>query len=578
MWIVRKEISLQGWLRHYWIGVTAVLVVICLTAQSYILTTLTRRTEETIQKTVRIVQEDIESSLDGVDSFLYESLYSGNQQTAPRLFRSLRLETDPIALGEVRSSVLTSLRSVISWSDMVDFIIVCTEREDGLQWLEVGQNSDYPIRRQVKAYFNEKIGRGELADLQRYMVYSGSSGNYMLRTMRIDSSYLIVCVSQARLLRMLQYAEYAGPGIVFVAELDGTVVSASDSVIESLSPENEGTYITLNGRRYLQTGYVSGRSGYYFGILTPRQNIVGEMRVFYVVFFLIFVGMLILVPLLFAAMNRYVGKPVNAIAGTMEQVAEGDLDLAVSVNSHIQELGQLARSFNHMISRIKQLTIEKYEGQLAVQKATMQYLQLQIKPHFYANMFNIICSLAQRRDYDAIQKVSIAVVSYSRYMFRDAEEMVELWRELEHVDNYLEIQRIRYPDRIRCTIDVPEELREALVPPFIIEGFVENSVKYAASPETGFEVFVRARTDEKKDVLFLEIRDTGRGYSEEILRADWKDENDEGHIGLSNIYHRLKIVYDKKADMQIRNDGGAVTTIQIPYIAADGIDMDDDVE
>lgn len=571
MGIVRKEISLQGWLRHYWIGVTAVLVVICLTAQSYILTTLTRRTEETIQKTVRIVQEDIESSLDGVDSFLYESLYSGDQRTAQQMFRSLRLEMDPIALGEVKLSVLTSLSNVISWSDMVDFIIVCTEREDGLHWLEVGQNSNYPVRRQVKSYFDDRISHGELSDLQRYMVYSG----YMLRTMRIDSSYLIVCVSQTRLLRMLQYA---GSGTVFVAELDGTVISASDSAVERLSPEDEGTYITLNGQRYLQTGYVSSRSGYYFGILTPRQNIVGEIWIFYVVFLLIFVGMLILVPLLFAAMNRYVGKPVNAIAGTMEQVAEGDLDLTVSVDSRIQELGQLARSFNHMIGRIKRLTIEKYEGQLAVQKATLQYLQLQIKPHFYANIFNIICSLAQSQDYDAIQKVSIAVVSYSRYMFRDAEEMVELWRELEHVDNYLAIQRIRYPDRIRCTVDVPEELREALVPPFIIEGFVENSVKYASSPETGFEIFVRACTDEKKDTLFLEIRDTGRGFSEDILRADWKHDNDEGHIGLSNVYHRLKIVYDKKADMQIRNDGGAVTTIQIPYIAADGIDMDDDVE
>lgn len=175
-------------------------------------------------------------------------------------------------------------------------------------------------------------------------------------------------------------------------------------------------------------------------------------------------------------------------------------------------------------------------------------------------MFNIICSLAQSRDYDAIQRVSIAVVSYSRYMFRDAEEMVELWRELEHVYNYLEIQRIRYPDWVRCTVDVPEELRGALVPPFVIESFV------------------RACTDEKKDTLFLEIRDTGRGYSEEILRADWKQENDESHIGLSNVYHRLKIVYDEKADMQVRNDGGAVTTIRIPYIAADGIDMDDEVE
>ena len=569
---------MQGWLRRYWTGVTAVLVVICLAAQSYILMTLTQRTEETIQKTVHIVQEDIESSLDGVDSFLYESLYSGNQQTVSQLFRSLRTETDPISLGMTKKWILTSLGNVISWSDMVDFILVCTEREDGLHWLEVGQESNYPVRRQVKSYFDERIGREELADLQRYMVYSGSHGNCMLRMMRIDSSYLIVCVSRAKLLRTLQYAQYAGPGIVFVAELDGTVIFASDGVKERLSPEDEGTYITLNGRRYLQTGYVSSRSGYYFGILTPRQNIVGEIRVFYVMFLLIFVGMLVLVPLLFAAMNRYVGKPVNAIAGTMEQVAEGDLDLAVSADSRIQELGQLVRSFNHMISQIERLKIEKYEGQLAVQKATLQYLQLQIKPHFYANMFNIICSLAQRRDYDSIQRVSIAVVSYSRYMFRDAEEMVELWRELEHVDNYLEIQRIRYPDRIRCTVEVPEELRGALVPPFIIEGFVENSVKYASSPETGFEIFVRACTDEKKDTLFLEIRDTGRGYSEEILRADWKNVNDEGHIGLSNIYHRLKIVYGEKADMQIRNDGGAVTTIRIPYIAADCIDMDDEVE
>ena len=572
---MRKEISLQGWLQRYWIGVTAVLAVICLAAQSYILTTLTQRTEQTIQKTVRIVQEDIESSLDGVDSFLYESLYSGDQQTAPQMFRSLRSETNPIALGMTKKTVLSSLRNVISWSGMVDFIIVCTQREDGLHWLDVGHDGDYPIRRQMKSYFNVKISSGELADLRRYMVYSGSDGNYMLRMMHIDGSYLIVCVSQTRLLRMLQYA---GPGIVFVSELDGMVISASDGITERLSPENEGTYITLNGRRYLQTGYVSSRSGYYFGILTPRQNIAGDIWVFYVVFLLIFVGMLIIVPLLFATMNRYVGKPVNAIAGTMEKVAEGDLDLTVSVDSRIQELGQLARSFNHMISQIKRLTIEKYEGQLAIQKATLQYLQLQIKPHFYANMFNIICSLAQRRDYDVIQRVSIAVVNYSRYMFRDAEEMVELWRELEHVDNYLDIQRIRYPDRIRCTVDVPEELREALVPPFIIEGFVENSVKYASYSGTGFEIFVRVCTDEKKDTLFIEIRDTGQGYSEEILRNDWKDENDESHIGLSNIYHRLKIVYDKKADMQIRNDGGAVTTIRIPYIAADGVDIDEEME
>lgn len=104
-------------------------------------------------------------------------------------------------------------------------------------------------------------------------------------------------------------------------------------------------------------------------------------------------------------------------------------------------------------------------------------------------MFNIIYSLAQRQDYDAIQKVSTAVVAYSRYMFRDASEMVELWRELEHV---------------------------------------------------------RVSLDGDGETLVIEIRDNGMGYSENALSSDWRNhEIDGGHIGLTNIYVHLRLHHEK---------------------------------
>ena len=138
----------------------------------------------------------------------------------------------------------------------------------------------------------------------------------------------------------------------------------------------------------------------------------------------------------------------------MHEIEEGDFDSAMELRTPITEFNSLAASFNHMVERIKLLKFENYESELRTQKATMQYLQLQIKPHFYANLLNIIYSLAQSKDFDTIQRVSKAIVNYSRYMFRDATELVELKRELEFLDCYMEIQEIRYRKQIQLEKDV----------------------------------------------------------------------------------------------------------------------------
>lgn len=71
--------------------------------------------------------------------------------------------------------------------------------------------------------------------------------------------------------------------------------------------------------------------------------------------------------------------------------------------------------------------------------------------------------------------------------------------------------------------------------------------------------------------MTLVIRDNGTGYPEELLASDWKHEGEEGHIGLTNVCRRLRLIYGEKADIRLFNERGAVTMIRIPYIAMDGM-------
>lgn len=573
---MKKEITLQNWLRGYWIGIFLFLMIVYFLSQSYMLMMLTARAEEGIRKSIYIAEKGIEDSLEIVDSFIYESLYSGTTQSTSQLYHSLKDETDPVELLSARDSVTTSLQSLVSWSDMIDFIMIDTDREDEHAWLEAGNSDNYTARREVKQLIREKIEKGELQDLQRYMICNGELGNYMLRLLKIESSYFVVCVSENEILKTLQSAAYSDDSIAFAAETGGTVIFESELTACVLSPEQEGTYITIGEKEYLQTGYVSDKTGYYFGMLTTKDSITSDMWVFRMIFFLMFLFLMVMIPASFSVIHFYVEKPIEKMAGAMKQIEEGELDTTVEESTRISELGQLVHAFNHMIGRVKKLKIEKYEVQLEVQKATMQYLQLQIKPHFYANMLNIVYSLAERKDYSTIQRISNAIVNYSRYMFHDASELVELQREMEHIRYYMEIQEIRYMMQIACEVEVPEDAMSALIPPFIIQSFVENSVKYAFSTKRSCKIAIHVNTDEEKEYLFLRISDNGEGYSEELLHLDWNEKNEEGHIGLTNVYRRLKLIYDEKADIWLSNENGAVAVIRVPYIAVDNQDFEED--
>jgi sensor histidine kinase YesM len=570
-----KKTALQKWLRRYWILTALFFAVLFLFLHITLVRSITSRTEDNIRKSISVSAGGIEKSLQMVDGFVNEGLYSNTTQQASHLYYELRNETNPLSLISARSSVLNSLQSITTWSPMIDYIMLYTDRSDEFKWLESGSGDSILIRDRIMDRWSENFEKGDDSSIRRYMIWPDEEGNQMLRVLKVSGSYLIVGVSGQEIINTLKAASFDGDSIVFAADADGSIIFSSIPIDCTVEAQDEGNYITVNGSKYLQTGYLSDQSGYYFGTLTKRTSIMKDTFSFDIIYAFVSLFILILIPISMVLIRKNIEKPIEKIADTMNEISEGDLEAQVEDEFKIKELDVLVKAFNHMISRIGALKIEKYEMELEAQKATMQYLQQQTKPHFFANVLNIIYSLAERRDYETIQRMSKAIVNYSRYMFKDTRELVELDKELEHLSYYMEIQEIRYMKQIDVSLDIADDLKSCLVPPFIILTFVENSVKYAFSTQKNCRIFVTASADDRKEYLTLCIRDNGAGYPERILSRSFEELSDEGHVGLNNINQRLKLIFDDKASVEMKNDEGAVTTIRIPCIAIEDSFEDD---
>ncbi len=129
--------------------------------------------------------------------------------------------------------------------------------------------------------------------------------------------------------------------------------------------------------------------------------------------------------------------------------------------------------------------------------------------------------------------------------------------EIDLIANYLEIEKVRFGERLEYQIDVPEALTSWEIPALIIQPLVENSIKYAVTQNTGTtQIFVRA--SQKAGALIIEVRDDGPGLPE-----SWQNDG----FGLRSVRSRLKYAYGETAQMHVENDQGARIRLEIPVNA-----------
>lgn len=264
-------------------------------------------------------------------------------------------------------------------------------------------------------------------------------------------------------------------------------------------------------------------------------------------------------------------KPVAMFTENLQKYDNGDLTYQMS-EGNLVELEQIDDKFRNMIHQIRRLKITLYEQELEKQKIEMDYLKIQIRPHFYMNCLNFIYSMIDFGQYDHAKSMSRITSDYLAYIFRNTSEMVPVTAETNHCENYLKILLLRYPEKFTYYFEVHEEVKDAVIFPFLIQVFVENAAKHALTLETvpliSVTVYPEDRGDEKYVNIY--ISDTGNGFPEETLQRlkAGEDISEHGkHIGIENCLKRFRYYYGDSGEIHFDNSplGGAIVDIHIPY-------------
>jgi hypothetical protein len=214
------------------------------------------------------------------------------------------------------------------------------------------------------------------------------------------------------------------------------------------------------------------------------------------------------------------------------------------------------------------ITDERYEREIREQEigklateAELRALRAQINPHFLFNALTTIGYLIQTAPPRALQTL-MRLTSLLRAVLKSEGEFTTLGRELEVVEAYLDIERARFEQRLRVTIDVPARIRNIRLPPLVLQPIVENAVKHGiAQKQVGGEIVIRGRVDRIGDDtrrLSLIVQDTGAGTT-----ADALERGRGAGVGLGNVERRLQAHYGNAASLSIQTVPGEGTVVEI---------------
>ncbi len=291
------------------------------------------------------------------------------------------------------------------------------------------------------------------------------------------------------------------------------------------------------------------------------------------------------------AMSRTMVEPIEKLVEASKRIAANDIFIEDVKVDNRDEMGDLVHAFNKMklatcnyISALKENRevleklhaeqLKKADAENRLVRMKYDVLRNQINPHFLFNTLTVISGMAMLENAATTDKMIKALSSLLRYILRTEENEITLEQELSVIKDYMYLQQMRFGERIKCEIDCEERLYRAVVPTFVMQPIIENSIIHGlAKKEEGGYIRIKVTSFEKDDMrtrLCVTVSDTGVGIPKGKLEKIRKEMCEGGlgrnAIGIANIYNRLRLLYDDP-DLEIDSiEGeGTITRFTIPY-------------
>lgn len=362
--------------------------------------------------------------------------------------------------------------------------------------------------------------------------------------------------------------KYSQSDILILSPFFRPIFSSQSYLTQTLAPElrqqllageipEDGEYVYSISRHET--------TGLYLVLRQPRMFTAETVRLLYTASLICMLVCILISVLVSFPISRQITSPLRRLMAAFDKLQQADLETQLPVKG-TDEFARLAVQFNRMVLALKSNREELISNQQELNEAQIRMLQAQLNPHFLCNTLDTMKWISKINKVPQVALMSTNLADILRFCI-SAEEFVPLYRELEILERYIEIQKLRLSDDFAFRQEIPEELYDCLVPKMILQPIVENAILHGLSGVAGS--VIRVRAEEKGETLYITVTDNGQGFPPEMTGRPYRRDKDlaKGHLGLYNVDMILRRNFGEEYGLFLeRGDGGvgASVTASLP--------------
>ena len=323
---------------------------------------------------------------------------------------------------------------------------------------------------------------------------------------------------------LLESVHLSQTGYAYIISNDGDIVyhpkemliaeGSMEEDLESVSTHVFGSYISdFGGRERLTIIQTVEQTRWRIVGVAFMDELLKPLRPFRISLAVLMIIFILLAILISRILSVHITRPLRLLEMNMRRIQNGDFSIT-KLKSGSKEVESLSHSFLIMIRRIEDLMDKVRKTEAVKRQRELDALQAKINPHFLYNTLDSVVWMAETGNNQGVVKMVTALASLFRISIAKGHDTITLKEELSHVESYLDIQSMRYKDKFRFTISLPEELENAPTIKLIVQPIVENSIYHGIKylqEEGEIEISVKA---EGEDKIIIAVRDNGIGISE----------------------------------------------------------------
>lgn len=452
-------------------------------------------------------------------------------------------------------------------------------RKDHVKYMSFYQN-DYAIHTRITSTLPAQIeadlrARAEEAEGATLWIsdYSKDYGLFLVKCIRrteylkLDSlGTLVVNVDLDSLISEANSPGFLQEDSAYLLFDDQHLIYSSANLSESMTSDYLDSFdsfyntLSVGGRNYFYARSTIPSFNWRYVCMIPFDNIRASLYTSFQLCMLILAATIVLAFMCSSSVIGSILKHFDSLIRKMKSFGDGNrepLEVGYDYQNRMDELGILHQQFDHMVDEVNQLIRTNYLNEILIKEAQFKALENQMNPHFLYNTLESINWRAKILGARDISSMAENLGTLLRITLDQRNTHIPLYKELDLIQSYMTIQKLRYEDRLDYRVLVPDELLNCSVLKLTLQPLVENSIRYGLEENTDCCIIqVIAKADRAQNLLILYVKNDGSSFEDHLIhKLETHEVEPHGFgIGLLNIKNRMQITFGDDYGLELYNE------------------------